>query len=874
MESQLSSQENGTVIVTYQIHHEGEKLERIRFWLINSNLEKTLYPKKDEFVAHSHTSTERTVVISHLPVGEYKIEFLIPNIDNYFIPISPRQFSLNSGEVVKIDQEIKVNPEFYKPIKREELAMLNIGTSTSRTFLESLSPAVIVINNNPYITPSYSYPSQNYLQYASFSLKSNMNIDWKLIKNGRIFYRGRGSISKIPLQPGTYLIIPKNIPAYTPETTPNGSFNVYPGQSINATIYYQRDTGALNINAIISSQAPVTILVEPRDTEQTPILTKVTPENGQISWKSGPLLTGEYVINYKLTDSGTPIQTQRILITKGERTQVNAKFVLRGSLKVSTDIPEAIYTLTTPDGNLIGQGKGQNYIFKDLKPGFYIITFSGENPPYSSAPSPQKIFVDTDKQNQVEANYKKEGRIVVSSNVENYTVFIESHDNKQKSSRQSIANRTQTISLPEGHYRIFYEPLKAGEKPLGPLEVNVKSLSTQNIYLAYDHLIQSKEKNNISQQDVNKDTDGILIISNLPQSSFTVQNIDKPDQKIVRYKGKSVFIPMKNGGQFVVTFDSIPNFQTPEPLAIIHEAGKPTQVSAEYKAGDSFVIVPAGEAIIGDPFTDEKKNERPSKEIYLDEFAIGTYEVTNVQFAEWLNKAFKDKLIHWHPTKKGHLVDEYESLICRTMEGNPLAQILMQQTLANPLFVPVPGKETYPVIEVSWYGANAYCSYYGYRLPTESEWEKAAGMALPKSDAKLTRFKYGFGKDTIDRSWANYKDQISLPSNTQQVKTTPVGFYNGINSLPLTIQDRAQVISHEAKSPPGAYDMSGNVWEWVSSWDDEDPIDTHKIAKGGCFDSLADGVRVSERLPMEPDYADIYTGFRVAKNTFSILEAL
>jgi len=94
-----------------------------------------------------------------------------------------------------------------------------------------------------------------------------------------------------------------------------------------------------------------------------------------------------------------------------------------------------------------------------------------------------------------------------------------------------------------------------------------------------------------------------------------------------------------------------------------------------------------------------------------------------------------------------------------------------------------PGKERHPVVTVDWEDANAYCLWAGKRLPSEAEWEKAAR-----------------GPDGLKYPWGNEFDEKRANVNNQVGNTTEVGHYEN------------------GKSLYGAYDMTGNVWEWTADW--------------------------------------------------------
>ncbi len=214
--------------------------------------------------------------------------------------------------------------------------------------------------------------------------------------------------------------------------------------------------------------------------------------------------------------------------------------------------------------------------------------------------------------------------------------------------------------------------------------------------------------------------------------------------------------------------------------------------------------------------SDAKEREQPAHEVELEAFWIHRTPVTNEQYLAFIQAT-------------GHRPPDSADT------GTPLW---------NGRTFP-PDRARHPVTCVSWHDAQAYAQWAGLQLPTEAQWEYAArGPDAPT-------YPWGNTWDGAKLCWGENRGQTP-------VATLPVaGFPDGASWC-------------------GAFDMSGNVWEWVADWYDEHyyaqsprldppgpPTAERKVGRGGSWDNAAKvNFRAAYRMYPLPDHRLHHVGFR------------
>jgi len=283
-----------------------------------------------------------------------------------------------------------------------------------------------------------------------------------------------------------------------------------------------------------------------------------------------------------------------------------------------------------------------------------------------------------------------------------------------------------------------------------------------------------------------------------------------------------------------------------------------------------MVLVPAGTFTMGDgvAYCGEDEHEVT----LMNSFWIGQYEVTNQQYRDALQWAYD----HDPPYVTATVSSVSDNLDGSAVELVDLDDGDCEISFSGGTFTVEPGRVDHPMIEVSWYGAAAYCDWLslqaglvraydhstwecnggnpytavGYRLPTDAEWEYAAQY----DDERI----YPWGNEDPDCSRANYYGGDPCCVGW----TTPVGSYPG---APLIGEDPL-------------YDMAGNVWEWCNDWwvcdlgtdPQTDPpgpgAGSYRVLRGGSWYDGGYGLRCATRNYIYPSNTYENNGFRCVRS--------
>ena len=236
-------------------------------------------------------------------------------------------------------------------------------------------------------------------------------------------------------------------------------------------------------------------------------------------------------------------------------------------------------------------------------------------------------------------------------------------------------------------------------------------------------------------------------------------------------------------------------------------------------------------------------NELPSHKVYLENFNIDVYPVTNGEFIEFIEDDGYNLYKYW-------LSDGWD-VISEQNWNSPLYWIETNGKWHKKDFrglLPIAYDE--PIVNISYYEASAYACYKNKRLPTEAEWEKAASW----NESTHEKTIYPWGNALPDVKTANlFNSYLWSPSK--------------IGSYP------------DAKSFYGCEQMIGDVWEWTSTeyslypgfkskYDEyTDKWATgQKVLKGGSFATNNKQITNSYRNYFRPVDRILFSGFRCAQN--------
>ena len=317
---------------------------------------------------------------------------------------------------------------------------------------------------------------------------------------------------------------------------------------------------------------------------------------------------------------------------------------------------------------------------------------------------------------------------------------------------------------------------------------------------------------------------------------FTAINHEMQHQELMIYDFQHYFNRFKSENDNYFPIKKRKKEEQEEPAAAIVE-----------KIDKKMIDIPGGIYEIGYNGKDFcYDNELPENKIYLNNFKIDNFPVSNEEFLQFIDDGGYNSYRYWLSDGWDLVVTENWTCPLYWHFDKDKGKWLKKDFRGVHEIVP-----DEPVVNVSYYEADAFAKWAHKRLPTEGEWEKAASW--DENNKLKTIFPWGNSFPTSDR--ANlFESYLWRPS--------------AVGSYP------------KGKSHYGCYQMIGDVWEWTSSeyvlypgfnsrfeeYTDKWAIN-QKVLRGGCFATSEKHIRNSYRNYFKPFERIVFAGFRCVKDS-------
>lgn len=327
------------------------------------------------------------------------------------------------------------------------------------------------------------------------------------------------------------------------------------------------------------------------------------------------------------------------------------------------------------------------------------------------------------------------------------------------------------------------------------------------------------------------------------------------------YDPEAVTTDISSNGDAILQEDTTSSIKDVEISTPPVEAGMSKYNEMVFVPGGTFHMGTANPAILTDA-------EGPRRLITLSPFYIDQYEVSNQKFREFVdatNFVSESEKFGWSFVFHRAVPKQIASKVTQVVQGAEWWYAVNGSYWREPegpgTDVFATNRGNYPVVQVSWTDAQAYCKWRGGRLPTEAEWEYAARGGKDED----THFPWG---------------QKLTSKGTHRMNTFQ-GRFPDYNSVEDGYEFACPVDEFPKQNDYKLYNMLGNVWEWVHDWWSANNTAEHttnpkgpmfgrdKIKKGGsflCIKSYCYRYRIAARYASTPDSATSNAGFRCVRD--------